>query len=257
MGLFTSRKRIPFLVMAGLFLWVHASRPEPKFQGQSASSIRVLVVTGGHAFEQKPFFEMFGSFDGMEIREAVQPKADSLLVPELKTSCDVVVFYDYVQKITLEQKNAFVNLLQKGIGVLFLHHSICSYQDWDEYETIVGGRYHLKAGTKDGRAFEASTYKHDVEVPVHVVDPGHPVVQGIQDFILHDEAYGKYEVLPDMHPLLETDHPESAKTIGWWHVYGKSPIVFIQLGHDHWAYEHPMFRKLVRQAIVWVSRIKQ
>ncbi len=254
MGLSVNSKRIPFLVMAGLFIWTHASEAGQKFQRVNASNLRVLVVTGEHAFEQKPFFELFGSFDGMEIQEAVQPKADSLLVPELKTSCDVVVFYDYVQKITLEQKKAFVNLLKKGIGILFLHHSICSYQDWDEYETILGGRYHLKAGTKGGKAFEASTYKHDVEVTVHAVDPGHPVVREIPDFILRDEVYGKYEVLPTMHPLLETDHPESTRTIGWWHVYGKSRIVFIQPGHDHWAYEHPMFRKLVRQAIVWVSQ---
>jgi len=61
-------------------------------------------------------------------------------------------------------------------------------------------------------------------------------------------------VLPDMHPLLRTSHPLSSKTIAWWHPYGKSRIVFIQLGHDHWAYENPAYRKLVKQAIVWVSR---
>jgi type 1 glutamine amidotransferase len=30
--------------------------------------------------------------------------------------------------------------------------------------------------------------------------------------------------------------------------------VYLQLGHDHWAYENPNYRELVARAIRWVAR---
>ena len=35
--------------------------------------------------------------------------------------------------------------------------------------------------------------------------------------------------------------------------YGKSRVAFVQLGHDHFAYENPSYRKLVAQAIQWTA----
>jgi type 1 glutamine amidotransferase len=240
------------VAMALILLLTSASRSETRSQGPKNSAIRVLIVTGGHDFERAPFFKMWTDLGDIDYREAVQPGALSLFGPELKKRFDAIVFYDMVETISEEQKAAFVNLLKQGVGILFLHHSLASYQNWDEYEKILGGKYYLAAGTKDGQSHEASTFQHDVEVPVHVVDPNHPVTRGVSDFILRDEVYGKYEMLLDMRPLLETSHPLSSKTIAWWHPYGKSRIVFIQLGHDHWAYENPAFRKLVKQALVWL-----
>jgi type 1 glutamine amidotransferase len=246
------KQRLP-VAMALVLLLTSASWSETRSQGPKNSTIRVLVVTGGHDFERIPFFKMWTDLEGIDYREVAQPGAVSLFGPELKKKFDAIVFYDMVEDISEEEKAAFVNLMKEGVGILFLHHSLSSYQNWDEYEKILGGKYYLTAATKDGKPHEASTYQHDVEVPVHVVDPKHPVTRGVSDFILHDEVYGKCEVLPDMHPLLETSHPQSSKTIAWWHLYGKSRIVFIQPGHDHWAYENPVYRKLVKQAIVWVS----
>jgi len=88
---------------------------------------------------------------------------------------------------------------------------------------------------------------------VRVVDPQHPVTQGLTDFVIHDETYGGYEVLPRAVPLLTTDHPESSPVLAWAGVWGRSRVVSIQLGHDHFAYENPNYRKLVSQAIRWVA----
>ena len=246
-------KQLLPLAIAIVLLLASASWSDTKPQGPKNSAIRILIVTGGHDFERAPFFKMWTDLGGIDCREIAQPGAVSMFGPELKKRFDAIVFYDMVEDISEEEKAAFVNLMKEGLGILFLHHSLGSYQNWDEYERILGGKYYLAAGTKNGKHHEASTFQHNVEVPVHVVAPKHPVTKGISDFILHDEVYGRYEVLSDMHPLLETSHPQSSKTVAWWHLYGKSRIVFIQLGHDHWAYENPVYRKLVKQALVWVS----
>ena len=103
-----------------------------------------------------------------------------------------------------------------------------------EFEKIIGGRYILTNINQD-----SSTYRHDVDVPVTVVDKNHPITKGMDDFVIHDEVYGNYKVLPSVQPLLHTTHPESGKIVGWTNNYGGSRIVYLQLGHDHYAYENP------------------
>ena len=121
-------------------------------QEMTPPAVRVLIVTGGHDFERIPFFEMFRGFEGIEFQEAVHPSADSLLNPGLRRSFDAVVFYDMPAETAERFKTDFVNLLNEGIGVVFLHHSIASYQTgWDGFEEILGGKYHEKAGEKDGK----------------------------------------------------------------------------------------------------------
>ncbi|MGQ9732378.1 MAG: ThuA domain-containing protein [Candidatus Zipacnadales bacterium] len=215
--------------------------------------ISVLIVTGGHDFERAAFFAMFDSFTGIEYQEAQHPGANASYIPEVANNYDVFVFYDMNQEISEEQKTAFITMLKRGKGVLFLHHALGSYQAWDEFEKIIGGRYHMTPYEQDGKQFPASTYRHDVEIPVTIADVKHPVTEGMSEFIIHDEVYGGFTVLPTVHPLLTTTHPESGPTIAWTHTYGNSRIVTIQLGHDRQAYENPSYRKLILNAIRWVA----
>lgn len=132
--------------------------------------------------------------------------------------------------------------------MIFLHHSLASYQERNEFRRIIGGRYYLQSYFNGSKQYTASTYKHGVEIP----DKNHPVTAGLKDFVIHDEVYGNFEVLPEVHPILSTTHPESGEIIGWTNSYKNSRIVYIQLGHDHNAYSNSKYRKIVQQAISWV-----
>jgi type 1 glutamine amidotransferase len=215
--------------------------------------INIKIITGGHGFERPEFFQVFDSYAGIEYQELVQPAANDIYASQAMQAVDVLVFYDMVQEISDSQKKALLALLKQGQGMVFLHHSLASYQEWHEFINIIGGRYYDKKPENKWPKQRLSSYKHDVMVPVKVVDHDHPVLNGIGDFTIHDEVYGNTEVLKTVHPLLTTTHPESATTIAWTHRYLNSSIVYIQLGHDHKAYEDKNFRKLVKQAIEWVS----
>jgi len=212
-------------------------------------SKRVLLITGGHDFEHTPFIEMFDSFAGIEFDEAVQPQANDVY-GATSAQYDALVFYDMVQDISDAQKQAFVDMLQQGKGVVFLHHSLVSYQEWEEFEDIIGGRYYLESEADSLRP--ASTYRHDVNIPVKIVDRMHPITQSLDDFEILDEVYGGFNVLPSVHPLLSTSHPESGKIIGWTNEYGRSRVVYLQLGHGPSAYQNPNYQSLVRRSIEWV-----
>ncbi len=221
------------------------------FTNAANAQINILVVTGGHSFEKEAFFGIFNSFDDVKYDTAAQPRANELLLAEKILTYDCIVFYDMYQVITEKQKEAFNKLLDQGVGMVFLHHALVSYQDWVEFENIRGGKYHLKES--DG--IQKSDYEHDVDFDVEIVihQPPHPVTDGIKDFMIHDEVYGNFTVKENVIPLLSTNHPKSSPTIGWAHQYKKSKIVFLQPGHDQHAYNNKSYRSLIHRAIRWTS----
>jgi hypothetical protein len=214
----------------------------------SAKKLNVLIVTGGHDFDRKSFFEMFDTFQDINYTELKQPEANSQLGTLDPKTFDVIVFYDMPKTITENEKANYYHLLKLGKGMVFLHHSQCSYQNWDEYKTIVGGKYHEEKNSP-----QLSTYQHDVTFTVKIANPKHPVTKGIHDFEILDEVYGNTEVLSGVTPLLTADHPQSSKIIGWTHKIENSRIVYIQPGHDKNGYFNPNYQKLVKQAILFVA----
>lgn len=216
----------------------------------SVNKLNVLIVTGGHDFDKKSFFEMFDSFKNINYKELAHPEAYNQLTHLDPSSFDAVVFYDMPATITEEEKKTFNKLVREGKGLLFLHHSICSLQGWNEYKSFTGGKYYEKE--KD-ETFGASTYQHDVRFMVHVLDNFHPVTRGIKDFEILDEVYGNLEVLPGVQPLLSTNNPKSNKLIGWTLKKEKSRIVYIEPGHDKNSYFNPTYQQLIKQAIAYVA----
>lgn len=210
---------------------------------------KILVVTGGHDFEEKEFYEMFNSFNNVDYDKVIQPAANELINSPKINEYEAIVFYDMYQEITGAQKNAYLNVLASGKGMVFLHHSLVSYQFWPEFQNIIGGKYVLEKSGNNPK----STYKHDVDILVQILDRNHPITKDLNDFNIHDEVYGSYIVNNDVIPLLKTDHPESTKTIAWHHQYKNSRIVYLQSGHDHHAYENINFRQLLLKAINWAS----
>jgi type 1 glutamine amidotransferase len=216
----------------------------------SANKLRILIVTGGHGFDRESFFQMFDSFNNLSYTELVHPEARAQLGTIDLVSFDAVVFYDMPKSITDDEKDGYYRLLKAGKGLLFLHHSICAYQDWPEFENIVGGKYYEKK--KDDK-FGVSSYQHDIDFTVKIVHPSHPVTKGLKNFVLHDEVYGNLEVIPEVYPLISTNHPKSNFLIGWTFKKEKSKIVFIQPGHDKNSYNNPDYRKLIKQAISYIT----
>lgn len=218
------------------------------------AKIKVLLVTGGHEFEQEPFLKVFESDPQLDLCHATQGATGATVYErEDLLSYQIVVLYDMTKEITDRQKARFLSLFDHGIGLLALHHSLVSFQHWPEYERIIGGRY-PEADGKSGAVSEAVGYQHDLEVPIVILAKDHPITAGLQNFTIHDEIYWGFRVQPDVTPLLTTTHPRSGKPLAWTRMQNKSRIVFLQLGHDHRAYENPNYRQLVLHSIHWAAK---
>jgi type 1 glutamine amidotransferase len=232
-----------FLMIAGC---THFSFAQQK-------KISVLVISGGHGFKHQPFYDVFDSIPSITYDTLVQPQANALIASPEVNRYDVLVFYDLVDSITPAQQQSYISLLKKGASMIFLHHSLVSYQNWPEFIQIVGGQYHTHDVVVNGDTLKTS-YEHDVSFPVKVENKKHPVTKGIPDFDIVDEVYGGVEILPQVKPLLSTTNPKSMRYVAWVNHYGNSDVIYIQLGHGPSGYSNPNYRKLIRQAIEWSAK---
>jgi uncharacterized protein len=238
-----------FLATLGLVVYLAASTALT-----AAEPLRVLLVTGGHDFQTNQFLELFRSEPGIRLTHVSHPEAQDWFRRDRARDFDVLVSYDMWQEISDEAKADLLALVRAGKGFLAMHHCLASYQAWDDYARLIGGKYHLREWTRDGQIQRGSTYRHDVQFQVRVVAPDHPVTRGVVDFAIHDETYGGFEVKRDVTPLLRTDEASSGPVIGWARKEEAGRVVYLQLGHDRLAYENPAFRQIVHQAIRWVAQ---
>jgi len=226
----------------------------PFFASTPSAPIRILVVTGGHDYNKEHFNKMLGALDENIIYQIVEfPSAFDMFLPENRDKYDVLVFYHMWQQITEEQAAMISDCIKQGKPLIALHHSICAFDDWPGYINIIGGKYFHKPTFVNGKEYPACSYIHDLHFNVKIADRDNPVTKGVTDFEIFDETYKGFYVENGVTPLLTTAEPSSGPVIGWSKMYGKARIVTLQSGHDVPTFENPNFRKLLKQAILWVK----
>lgn len=215
-----------------------------------AQPVRIMLITGGHAFDTLQFFQLFDKMDGVEYEHFNQPEANREIAKGTAKNYDVLVFYDMWNTISQSEKTAYINLTNEGKPFLFLHHSLASYQNWDLFESLIGGKYvEKKVGVPEDKL---SNYEHDVWVYMIPVR-NHPVTKGFGTIKLFDEIYGNIRVSDDVLPLFKSNHPKSSRIIGWENSFNSSKIVYLQPGHDYRSYESEDYKKLLEQTILYLA----
>lgn len=259
---------------------------------QANRTPNVLVVTGGHPFEEEPFLAMFAALPGIDWQHAPVPDAREYFRPERAGEFDAIVCYD-MQGFEYEKPNppklleppadyaeGFTRMLEAGQGIVFLHHAMSAWPAWPLWAEVVGGRWHYVPGELNGQLWPASGYTAEVSHHVSCIDPSHPVCAGVEDgFDILDEMYLNPILEDKIVPLFRTDfdmspenfysgelailgrmwsregwtHPRASGVIGWVKSAGASPIVYFQPGHGPAAWANPGFRRVLTNAIAWVG----
>jgi type 1 glutamine amidotransferase len=219
-------------------------RPHPH-----ADAVRALLITGGHDHVA----EFYGIFDGYrDLAPIAVGASGTAFQKDLRENYDVLITYDFSRDLDETGRKNLRDFLESGKGLVVLHHALLSYQGWPWwYEEVVGGRYRLAGDGKN----PSSTYKLDQQM--FITPRRHPITAGIAPFQITDETYKRMWISPKVTPLLTTDNPSSDPTIAWVSPYEKSKVVYVQLGHGHGSFDHPSFREIVHNAILWTAgRIK-
>ena len=106
-------------------------------QQKNVPTNKILVITAGHEFEPS-FFKIFDSFEDVQYDTISQPKFNERIKNNIADKYNALIFYDMWQEINDAEKKAYIGLIDKGKGIVFLHHSLISYQHWNEFEKIIG-----------------------------------------------------------------------------------------------------------------------
>lgn len=223
-------------------------------QGMAAPPIKVAVVTGGHDFDQNVFPALWKAIPDAECTILPQ-KDDSELFEDISNwPYEVIVLYNMSQRISEMRRQHFIQLLDRGVGLVVLHHAVAAFQEWPEYPKIIGCQYFFEEKVVDGVKHPPSGYQHDLDFTVTIADPAHPVTQGLKDFPIKDETYHTYVFDPNVHVLLTTNHPKSDRILGHVKTYGNANVCYIQPGHGPDIFGLPAYQQLMAQAIRWAAK---
>ncbi|HNR29283.1 MAG TPA: ThuA domain-containing protein [Candidatus Hydrogenedentes bacterium] len=222
--------------------------------GKDGEPINVAVVTGGHGFDEPAFLALFASLENVHHTHLPQKKGSEFLEDIADWPYDVVVLYNMSRGISEKRRANFEALLDRGVGLVVLHHAIANYPEWPGYAAIIGGSYFFEETTRDSVTYPRSEYTHDAEIRVKIEDAGHPVTRGVEDFTIVDETYRKWVYDAGNHLLLSTDHAESNRELAWTREAAGRRVCVIQPGHGPEVFSDAAYRRLVAQAIRWVAR---
>jgi hypothetical protein len=226
---------------------------------------------------------------GWAFARAVQPAAQEWFGPEHRGVFDAFLCHD-LPGLALRRGSApqpippapevarrLAELLTAGQGFVFLHHALAGWPAWPGWAEVLGGRYHYAPAELRGQPWPDSGFRY-AEYTARVVDRYHPVCAGLDDFELSDELYCcpvfEDDVLPLVRahapdgPFRETyrevlgttgtpgppwRHPAPSDLIAWAKAAGSSPVVYIQPGDGPDTFGRPVYRRLVGNALAWVS----
>ena len=257
-----------------------------------AAADELLVVARGHPYPKDAFSAVFDELKDYRWSLVEQPAAARFFHYDSCRQYAAMVCYDMpgvdftvandpptLLDPSEDFKSNMIAMLEAGMGMVFMHHSLAAWPTWDEYAEIIGGRFHYRPATLRGQFWPDSGYRHAVTHNIQILQ-SHPVTEGLpSSFEMTDELYLCPVFSDSVTPLLASDyefcsdnfysakravegqlysrtdwaHSAGSGVVGWVKQYKNSPIVYLQGGDSESALGHPLFQMLLHNAIRWVS----
>ena len=270
------------------------TRLTPLEPSPPARAPRVLVVTGGHRVALEEFLGAVADVcaeRGWVWAHVTHPVAQQWLRPEHAGVWDAVLLHD-IPGLRLKRgtppepiapgedtAQALVALLERGQGLVVLHHALSAWPAWAGWAEAIGGRFLYSPSRLRDREEPSSGYRL-ARHTVQVVDAHHPVTRGVVDFTVDDELYFAPVFTDRVHPLLRSDadfsgelfqdtydevsngvstgvtcagRQRASDLVGWTTVAGRSPVVYLQPGDGPSTFADPVFRLLLGNALAHVA----
>jgi type 1 glutamine amidotransferase len=176
---------------------------------------------------------------------------------------DVMVIYKGdAGYLSMEDRATLDNYLRRGGGVVSFHDALCGPEP-EHFASVVGG------AKKHGEV----NYTLEAEVPYTIVDKAHPIMQGMSDFAITDEAFFNmtWSKTPEIHvlatatmaatPSAKGHHGEVVPQIWTYEKTlvpgpGSQPFrafVWMQ-GHNYSNFQNPQVQAMLLRGIAWAGK---
>lgn len=167
------------------------------------------------------------------------------LNPESLSSIRLFISYTEFMKEKLpeEQVAALLSFVANGGGLLAIHNGI-SLQRNDELASMLGGKF--------------TGHPAFTSLNVQVCEPRHPIMQGVNSFIVEDEPYRfVFSPLLQTTVLAEYEHEGKKWPAAWAHEFGRGRIVYLMPGHQLSAFMVEGYRRLILNSGLWAARMNE
>ena len=205
--------------------------------------IKVMVMgghtTGFHDFKiMGPIYEQFLTEAGFSVK--ITEDRDDFLKERL-AGFDVIVSYTTGEELTDPQRQGLLDSIGIiGKGFVGVHGAADSFKNTAGYIPMVGGKFLMHpSGTP--------TFNFNIK------NRRHPVMQGLNDFIMDEELY-LMETCGHFELLLSTWWQDIERPICWVKGYGLGRLCYTALGHGEPQTRNPNFQKLIVNAVRWAKK---
>ena len=184
---------------------------------------------------------------GMKTRLASLEMPEHGLTEEVLSSTDVLVWWGHMahEKVGDEVVQRVYEHVQNGMGLILLHSS---------HATKIFSK--LCGTTTLNLKWRESG---DKEI-LWVVEPGHPIVQGLGESIIleHEETYGERFDIPKPDDLVFISWFSGGEVFrsGCCYNRGRGHIFYFQPGHETFpTYHNPDIQKVICNAVRWAAPV--
>ena len=253
-----------------IFALLFAAAVLPAQNGPPAApgKIQLLIVTGQdkHPWrETTPYLrgilDATGRFEVRVIEEARDMTRQTL------APYDVVVLNYSDEKMDIPSwspgaRDALLEFVRSGKGLVVYHHAAASFQDWGEFEKLVGCVWR----TDESHHSPVHDYK------VEIRDTDHPITRGLASFMARtDELYAGLKCLPpdafhvlatgwDNHSLYVAKArdpiptgPSRDEPLIWTLSYGSGRVFATMLGNDMRSVRTTGFAAIFVRGAEWAA----
>ncbi|MDP4152520.1 MAG: ThuA domain-containing protein [Bacillota bacterium] len=182
---------------------------------------------------------------GMDVKTATQDMPEHGLTEDVLNDTDVLIWWGHAghKNVDDEIVDRVYHRIMEGMGLIVLHSGHAS----KIFKKICGTQSQKLKWREDG----------DKEI-LWVVDPGHPIVSGLDEKIVleHEETYGEHFCIPQPDELVFISWFEGGEVFrsGCCYHRGKGKIFYFRPGHETFPiYHNPEIQKVITNAVNWAN----
>lgn len=242
---FTSKILIAFVAMALCATSVMAISPNA-LEGK-----KVLYVYGGwYGHDPEPFRDLVVPW--MESEGAIVTVSNTVEIytnAELMAEVDLIIQHVTMSNISRAQSIALRNAVRRGVGFAGWHGGIGdSFRQDVDFQFMVGGQWVAHPGNL-------------IDYKVNITEPNHPIVAGINCFMMYRTEQYYMHVSPNSRVLATTqfsgDHAwwieGSTMPVVWIRQYGYGRVFYSSLGHVIGDMDNPYALEIMKRGIRWAA----
>jgi type 1 glutamine amidotransferase len=147
-------------------------------------------------------------------------------------------------------KEALERYVASGRPVIAHHGAIASYDDWPRFGQLVGFAW----------IWGQTSHSPVGDYTVRARETGHPIIEGVGDFTIHDELYYDIAIAPGLEVRTHAEAEYDGRrlpmvlTAEGGRTPGAGKVAYLAIGHDMKAFECPALKRLWTNAVDWCLR---